>query len=1514
MNAESSHPKKLFLSFPVLCTMIFVALTAVLSATSGASIGEPGEPVTTTQKAVKPSASSGSSSLYMMTGGGADTSAGDFVSPDGGLDTFYRYFIEVPAGVARLQVEIFDADVGDGGSAEATAGRDRARGDGFNSEVNYTLIDPAGVTRPVLFSSGDDNGPAGADNAWLTLFSVTGNNVRDNFGTASYNNNDGNNNWSAAWIETDAGGAGPSAGAIQITGGELRLQDNVSGTPAIQREADLLGTPGLNLSAAFLEFDFRTSNNLEDSDDINVEVSNNGGGSWTTLETFENDDSGSRSYNITAFIANNTRVRFIIDQGYNDANEFFFVDNLRINDGGTPTAGHWELRIDMSSDVTGGDDINAFGIRAHDGTSSGGGTELPVYVDSIATYGVNPPASGTNTRSYTVHPYITSGCSCSKNDFDYDSNEGNTGSLSFTSRTGAFTKNFASAMLSGEDAWRRDAITGWVSDAASSDYGIWNAGVTITSYTSGGQNGNYTNIYMGNFQVGANPPGGNPIANTFRVYLPTDAGTAPVKPHVSQFLSYVSGPNPTQVGQTTRFLINIIVMNPTAQAITFSTPTNILTANVPGAGVVYAGTPVISQGSLVSQPAVGGTGNVTWNPGVLAASASASLMYRVDVTPTSAGQRLPVTATPASGNGTRARWLDETGNASQTRASYLFGPLCELAVTQNVPTAVELASFTATAYDGGVYLEWKTGLEVDNLGFNIYRESKSGRAVINQETIAGSAFMIGPETPLRSGQAYGWWDKLSTGDQDGITYWLEDVDLKGVRTLHGPFKPKFVSGKPPAESQAALLSQITSREPRITTGLPAAQANRPSPGRPLTQNALASKAALKLSIGEEGWYRVTQPELIAAGLDAKVDPRNLQLYVEGQELAILVTGEQDGSLDLEDAVEFYGVGKDTPNTDVQIYWLAVGSQRGQRIQIKDGSGNPGGAQSFSYTVERKDRSIYFAALRNGDKENFFGSLIAAEPVTQALTLRNVDTSQASKAELEIALQGVTDLTGPAPDHVVKVSFNGTELTKLVFDGTTNHVERISLDGSLLKEGENIITFNAEAGASDISLVDSIRLTYQHIYAADQDYILMSAARGQDDVQTIDGFSSGSIRVIDVTDPASAIEIIGEIKQQKNIYSVTAAIQGGGTRRMLALTSDRVKRPISITANLPSSWRKTGAGADLIVITRPEFQPALEPLVALRRSQGLSVALIYFEDICDEFRFGERTPLAVKELLAYATSSWKRKPRYVLLAGDSSLDPKNYLGLGDQDLIPTRLTDTQVFETACDDWLADFNNDGLPELALGRLPFSSIIEAATMVSKIVAYDRAAPSEEVLLVADMNDGFDFERASDDVADLIPTNLRTNRINRGQIDTASARGQLFEALLRGQKIVNYVGHGSVGLWRGNLLTSEDAVTLSRANSPSLFVMMTCLNGFYHDPYGESLAESLMTVERGGAVAVWASSALTIPDEQAKMNRQFYSLLFATRATTLGEAVQKAKIAASDTDVRRTWLLFGDPTMRLR
>ena len=94
-----------------------------------------------------------------------------------------------------------------------------------------------------------------------------------------------------------------------------------------------------------------------------------------------------------------------------------------------------------------------------------------------------------------------------------------------------------------------------------------------------------------------------------------------------------------------------------------------------------------------------------------------------------------------------------------------------------------------------------------------------------------------------------------------------------------------------------------------------------------------------------------------------------------------------------------------------------------------------------------------------------------------------------------------------------------------------------------------------------------------------------------------------------------------------------------------------------------------------------------------------------------------------------------------------------------------------------------------------------------------------------------------------------------------------------------------------------------------------MTCLNGYFHDLHTESLAERLLRAPNGGGIAVWASSGLTLTPAQAPMDTELFRLLYQNGASPrLGDAVRQAKAATSDSEVRLTWILFGDPTLIVR
>jgi|GEM_PF-5444765 len=100
-------------------------------------------------------------------------------------------------------------------------------------------------------------------------------------------------------------------------------------------------------------------------------------------------------------------------------------------------------------------------------------------------------------------------------------------------------------------------------------------------------------------------------------------------------------------------------------------------------------------------------------------------------------------------------------------------------VVLNTVTAIELISFDArVGPDGQVILQWTTGTEINNAGFNIYRGdmARNQWVQINAERIA-------PQGSEVSGASYTFVDRPGPGT---FYYMLEDVDTSGVRTQHDP--------------------------------------------------------------------------------------------------------------------------------------------------------------------------------------------------------------------------------------------------------------------------------------------------------------------------------------------------------------------------------------------------------------------------------------------------------------------------------------------------------------------------------------------------------------------------------------------------------------------------------------------------------------------------------------------------------------------------------------------------------
>ncbi len=840
------------------------------------------------------------------------------------------------------------------------------------------------------------------------------------------------------------------------------------------------------------------------------------------------------------------------------------------------------------------------------------------------------------------------------------------------------------------------------------------------------------------------------------------------------------------------------------------------------------------------------------------------------------------------------------------------------------PTAVEISNFHATAIPGGgVMLEWRTREEIRNLGFHLYRNDATGKHQITPSLIAGSALFVRGAQPQHAAKSYKWIDPQGTAQS---SYTLEDVDLNGTHNPHGPVTPELSaaasSGSATPTPQAVLMTQFNAA---YNTAAHAHSRMVPPansiPGTPATTAEISSGtlnglAAVKIGVRAEGWYSISGSQLAAAGFNTSENSRMLRLFAEGVEQPMLVNSKQIGSLGANDTIQFYGTGIDTPFSDTRIYWLVNGSQPGLRVAAAPVNSSAASAPAdFLATALLEQRTTYFAALLNGENaDNFFGASVTTEPVDQTLTISNLDPNSSIAPSIDVTLQGVTE----GQPHSVSVELNGVSLGTVSFLGQAAATNTFALTNSQLVEGTNTVTLTALDGDNDVSLVQSIALHYGHTYAADSNW-LDATAPGNSKL-SIGGFTNGNVQVFDTTNPLAIAQIPGTVTASNAGFSIAITIPGAaGTQRLLvAFSSDQIAAPASLTAHAPDTALSGRQGVDEVIVTTQDFQSTLAPLLSLRSSQGRQVQVVTMDQLYDQFNFGERTPFALQDYLHQAQLTWRNRLQDVLLVGNASVDPRNYLGFGYFDFVPTRIIETAAFKTASDDWFSDFQQTGFATIPTGRLPVRTAAEATLVISKIVNYERGSNAgswnSQAVFVADQNIGSDFSTATTTASTMLPSSVTATTILANNIETSTAQQQISAALNSGAVLVNYSGHGSEQQWSfSDLLDDTSVAGLTNGGRLPVFLLMDCLNGFFHDVYAESLSTSLMLAPNGGAVAVWASSGFTTQPPQAAMDQAMLTTLSQAPGTPIGRAMIKAKLGVTDPDVRRTWVLFGDPWMQI-
>ncbi|RME43600.1 MAG: hypothetical protein D6791_15065, partial [Chloroflexi bacterium] len=278
-------------------------------------------------------------------------------------------------------------------------------------------------------------------------------------------------------------------------------------------------------------------------------------------------------------------------------------------------------------------------------------------------------------------------------------------------------------------------------------------------------------------------------------------------------------------------------------------------------------------------------------------------------------------------------------------------------------------------------------------------------------------------------------------------------------------------------------------------------------------------------------------------------------------------------------------------------------------------------------------------------------------------------------------------------------------------------------------------------------------------------------------------------------------------------------------------------------------------------------------------------------------------------------------KYVLLVGGDTYDYRNYLGQTTVSFIPSLYAPTGdlVQFAPVDPLYADIDDDGVPDLPIGRFPVRTAAELDSLVTKTLLYEARDYKHTAIFAADAFDGrTSFAADSESLIRQLGAGWSVQRAYIDELGVGGARELLLAAVNEGVALTNYVGHSGYANWSfAGLFQLADAATLTNAGRPTVVVQWGCWNTWYVSPSYDTLSAALLLSGDHGAAAVMGASTLTMASSEEALGRLVIPRL-TQQGVTIGAAVQAAKAELSATqpdkaDVLLGWTILGDPALMI-
>jgi hypothetical protein len=672
-----------------------------------------------------------------------------------------------------------------------------------------------------------------------------------------------------------------------------------------------------------------------------------------------------------------------------------------------------------------------------------------------------------------------------------------------------------------------------------------------------------------------------------------------------------------------------------------------------------------------------------------------------------------------------------------------------------------------------------------------------------------------------------------------------------------------------------------------------------------------SKTYLKLKVAENGIYKLTYEEMVAAGfINTKINGTDLQLINYGTDQALYVSDNDFGP---GDHIEFYGekntIGldsllyadwrKDLLNPDYSLvndtnaYFLAISPEKNNiRYTLKNPNFGSTNLTPFPYYLHEEKLVFSSSFYKNTDGGDVrYSNLEPSEGFnggSQQTSTLNFNASNVIEQGPQPILNIRTGLNGNYAK--LEISWNGQIIDTKVSDPRKTLQLSYTLDKTTLKSS-NVLNIKNVQSTTDRHFLATSSLIFPRSFDFNNSTsynFTMTSSSSQRLIEISNFKNTGDVAVL--YDPTNKIRY--STKQSGN--KLQAIIDGSSRSTTYYLTNatDGIKVVPSLTKFKPQKFENDGQQYVIIshkalYATGPNYVQEYADYRSSQIGGGYKTNIVDIQDIYDHFGYGiDRHFQGVKQFAAFMKENWS-ETKFVFLIGKgleypyirTTNDVENYKD--NVFFIPT------YGYPGSDNMLFSEGNYPDPYFALGRLAAKSSDDIKNYLNKIKQYDQAPFAHQTIedklwmkkaihlgggttpyekdsfkgilknmenIIRNSKLGFDvssYYKSSTDILQSVTTEKIRDEINNGV------------------SLITFFGHSAAGTWEFSLENPRD---YSNFGKYPFINSLGCYSGNIHGK-NSGISEFFVLEKDKGSIAFLASTSTAFPLDLSNFGQEQYN-----------------------------------------